>query len=453
MGELATTVADWMDGAGAAVPLADIAHTLNHHRAVHSRFATVCARTNEDAVAGLRALAEQRSADGVVPPNDGPTGSGTVFVFSGQGSHWAGMARKLLDDEPVFARSIAELEPVFVEQVGYSLWDILSGSQAISGDAQVQPVLMGLQLGLTDLWRSYGVHPDAVIGHSMGEVTAAVVSGALSVADGLKVIGVRSRLMSRMAGQGAVALLNLDADATDALIADHPGVEVAGYLSPRQTVIAGPVEPVDALIAAVSAQNKFARRVNMEVASHTALMDPILAELRSALGDITPRKPSVPFFSTAVENPGLLDADYWAANVRNPARLMQAVTAAAAENATFIEVSAHPILTHAMGETLEPLGQHHTLGTLWRDGDDTVRFHTSLNATHTSRPPDTPHLPEPHPVLPSTPWQHDRHWVEIARAEALELVGDGSGLDDHPKLVEELDVLLAPEDEEFLLKG
>jgi phthiocerol/phenolphthiocerol synthesis type-I polyketide synthase B len=295
------------------------------------------------------------------------------------------MARKLLDDEPVFARSIAELEPVFVEQVGYSLWDILSGSQAISGDAQVQPVLMGLQLGLTDLWRSYGVHPDAVIGHSMGEVTAAVVSGALSVADGLKVIGVRSRLMSRMAGQGAVALLNLDADAVDALIADHPGVEVAGYLSPRQTVIAGPVEPVDALIAAVSAQNKFARRVNMEVASHTALMDPILAELRSALADITPRKPRSRSCRPRSRT-RLLDADYWAANVRNPARLMQAVTAAAAENTTFIEVSAHPILTHAMGETLESLGHHHTIGTLWRDGDDTVRFHTSLNATHTNRP-------------------------------------------------------------------
>ena len=92
------------------------------------------------------------------------------------------------------------------------------------------------------------------------------------------------------------------------------------------------------------------------------------------------------------------------------------VTAAAAENTTFIEVSAHPILTHAMGETLEPLGHHHTIGTLWRDGDDTVRFHTSLNATHTNRPPDTPHLPEPHPALPSTPWLHDRHWVEVTRA-------------------------------------
>ncbi len=423
----AAALADWMAGEGKHVSLADVAHTQNHHRAVHGRFATVCARHHDDAVAGLRALAEHRNADGVVGPHEGSCGQGTVFVYSGQGSHWAGMARTLLDDEPVFARAIAQLEPLFVEQVGYSLWDILTGSQAISGDAQVQPVLMGLQLGLTELWRSYGVHPDAVIGHSMGEVTAAVVCGALSVSDGLKVIGIRSKLMSRMAGEGAVALLHLNAEETEALIADHAGVEIAGYVSPRQTVIAGPVAPVDALIAAVSAKNKFARRVNMEVASHTALMDPILDELRTALADISPRTPTVPFLSTAVENPGALDADYWAANVRRPARLMQAVTAAAADNCTFIEVSAHPILAHAIGETVESLGHHHSIGTLWRDGDDTVRFHANLNATHTTRPPETPHLPEPHPVLPSTPWLNERHWIDFTVRQPSSVVQQSRG--------------------------
>ena len=197
-------------------------------------------------------------------------------MFSGQGSHWAGMGQELLADEPVFAEAIAELDPIFVEQVGFSLQQIIADGEAISGDAQVQPVLMGLQLALTELWRSYGVHPDAVIGHSMGEVTAAVVAGALSVVDGLRVIAVRSKLMSKLAGQGAVALLKLDPEATEALIAGYPEVSVAGYISPRETVIAGPVAPVDAVVAAVSAQNKFARRVNMEVASHTAFMDPIL---------------------------------------------------------------------------------------------------------------------------------------------------------------------------------
>ena len=120
-----------------------------------------------------------------------------------------------------------------------------------SGIDRIQPVLVGMQLALTALWRSYGVEPDAVIGHSMGEVTAAVVAGALSPADGLRVIATRSRLMARLAGQGAMALLELDAAAAEALIADYPQVTVAVYASPRQTVIAGPPEQVDAVIAVV----------------------------------------------------------------------------------------------------------------------------------------------------------------------------------------------------------
>ncbi|MBS9536205.1 SDR family NAD(P)-dependent oxidoreductase [Mycobacterium sp. M1] len=417
----ATELADWLDGDGADVPLPDAAHTLNHHRARHAHFGTVSARDRAAAVRGLRALAAGESADGVVGPHDGPCGPGTVFVYSGQGSHWTGMGRQLLTDEPAFARALAVLEPAFVEQVGFSLWQVISAGEAISGDAQVQPVLMGLQLALTELWRSYGVHPDAVIGHSMGEVTAAVVAGALSVADGFKVIAARSRLMSQQAGQGAVALLNLDSEATEALIADYPDVSVAGYVSPRQTVIAGPVAPVDAVVATVSAQNTFARRVNMEVASHTALMDPILDDLRAALDGLTPEVATIPFYSTVTEElmplggMSLLDADYWVNNVRKPALLCQAVTAAAAENTTFVEISAHPILTHAIADTCEALGgHHHSVGTLTRDADDAVSFHTNLNRTHTTQPPQTPHPPEPHPVLPSTPWQHSRYWIDTA---------------------------------------
>ncbi len=125
-----------------------------------------------------------------------------------------------------------------------------------------------MQLALTALWRSYGVEPDAVIGHSMGEVTAAVVAGALSPADGLRVIATRSRLMSRLSGQGAMALLELDAEAAEKLIADYPEVTLAVYASPRQTVIAGPPEQVDAVIAVVGAQDRLARRIEVDVASH-----------------------------------------------------------------------------------------------------------------------------------------------------------------------------------------
>jgi phthiocerol/phenolphthiocerol synthesis type-I polyketide synthase B len=413
----AAALADWMAGAGAGARLADAAHTINHHRASHAQFATVCARDRADAVAGLRAIAGGGSAVGVVGPHDGQCGPGTVFVYSGQGSHWAGMGWQLLSDEAAFAAAVDEIEPPFVEHVGFSLRQVLAEGQPISGDARVQPVIMALQLALTQLWASYGVTPDAVVGHSMGEVTAAVVSGALSPADGLRVIATRSRLMSQLAGQGAVALLGLDAEATAALIAEHPAVSLAGYISPRQTVIAGPVAAVDLVIATVSDQNCLARRVNMEVASHTASMDPVLPQLRAALADLSPAPPKIPLISSVadVTTTPVLDAEYWVSNLRQPMRLHQAIAAAARDHAMFIEVSPHPTLTHAISATCESVAaHHHSIGTLWRDGDDTVSFHTNLNATHTTHPPPTPHPPEPHPVLPSTPWHHTRHWIDAA---------------------------------------
>ena len=427
---MATTLADWMTDAGAQMPLVDVAHTLNHHRTRHATFATVCAADRAEAVVGLRALAAGQFATGVVGPHEGPCGSGTVFVYSGQGSQWAGMGRQLLADEPAFAAAVAALEPDFLAEVGFSLHAVLASGQELTGIERIQPVLVGVQVALTALWRSYGVEPDAVIGHSMGEVTAAVVAGALSPAEGFRVIARRSQLMSRRADKGAIALLELNAHATEALIADFPGVTVAVYASPRQTVVAGPTEAVDAVIAAASQQNTFARRVNVDVASHHAMMDPILPELKEALAGLAPGLPLIPVIST-VENAGaapLFDADHWVANLRNPVRFSQAVATAGATNCTFIEISPHPLLTKAISDTLDNPGtgnaHHHSLGTLQRDAHDTVAFHTNLNATHTVRPPLGEHPPEPHPAIPTTPWHHTRHWIDVAPA----LSANGSGV-------------------------
>ena len=394
--------------------LAEVAHTLNHHRARHSRFATVCARDRAQAVAGLRALAAGQSAPGVVGPHEGVRRPGTVFVYSGQGSQWAGMGRRLLADEPAFAAAIAELEPAFVAEAGFSLRQVLAAGEPLVGIERIQPVLVGLQLALTELWRSYGVHPDAVIGHSMGEVTAAVVAGALTTAEGLRVIATRSRLMSQLAGQGAMALIELDPDAATALIADYPEVTLAVYASPRQTVIAGPPEQVDALIAAVSAQDRLARRIEVDVASHHPTIDPILPELRTALSGLAATTPTIPVITTTCDQAGaapVFDADYWAANLRNPVRFSQAVAAAGADHATFIEVSSNPLLTYAISDTLGP-AHHHTIATLQRDTDDTLTFHTNLNTAH---PPHTEHPPGPHPVLPATPWHHTQHWITVKK--------------------------------------
>lgn len=419
MAATAAVIADWMTGAGAAVPLADIAHTLNHHRTHHTTFATVCATDRDGAIAGLRAVATGEPATGVVGPHRGACGPGTVFVYSGQGSQWAGMGRRLLADEPAFAAAVAELDVEFIGQLGFSLRDVIANGEAVEGSVRVQSVLFGMQVALTALWRSYGVEPDAVIGHSMGEVSAAVAAGVFTAGEGLEIIAARSQLMAELTDKGAVALLELPAEATESLIAGHPGVTVTVYSSPRQTVVAGPTEAVDAVIDSARQQNIFARRVNMEVASHHAMMDPILPELKESLAHLVPGFPVIPVIST-VENAGeaaQFDAEHWVANLRNPVRFREAVAAAGATNCTFIEISPHPVLTKAIADTLSDPdtgnGHHHSIGTLQRDTNDTVAFHTALNSTFTARPSIGVHPPEPHPALPATPWQHSRHWLDF----------------------------------------
>ena len=417
---LAGRLADWLDTPeGAAVSIADVADTLSRRRAQHPKFATVAACDRAQAVAGLRALAGNYPAPGVVAAHEGPCGSGSnqgaVFLYSGQGSQWAGMGQRLLADEPAFAAAVDELEPDFVAQVGFSLRDVLTSGQAVVGIDRIQPVLVGVQLALTALWRSYGVKPHAVIGHSMGEVTAAVVGGALSPADGFKVIATRSRLMKRLSGQGAMALLELDAAAAEDLIAGYPGLTVAVYASPHQTVIAGPPDQVDAAIAAVDAQDRLARRVDVDVASHHPIIDPILSDLRTELADLQPRQPGIPIIVTTDQRPDdgscVFDAEHWVANLRNPVRFARAVAAAGAESSLFVEVSPHPLLGYAIKDTLAEK-HHHSIATLQRDANDTLAFRTNLNATHTVRPPIVPQRSGPRVQIPATPWHHTHHWYQ-----------------------------------------
>lgn len=161
----------------------------------------------------------------------------------------------------------------------------------------------------------------------------------------------------------------------------------------------------------MSARDRLARRIEVDVASHHPIIDPVLPALREALADLSPRRPTIPLITTTLESgPATFDADYWCANLRNPVRFSQAITRAAEDNATFVEVSPHPVLTYAIDDTLTDV-HHHSVGTLQRDGDDAVTFHTNLNATYTDRPPTSPHPAEPHPTLPTTPWHHSRHWI------------------------------------------
>jgi phthiocerol/phenolphthiocerol synthesis type-I polyketide synthase D len=416
---IAEMLADWMSGAGAEAALADIAHTVNNHRGRYRSFAAVAARDHEQAVAGLRALAAGEPATGVVEPTEKPNGSGTVFLYSGQGSQWAGMGRQLLADEPAFAAAVAELEPDFVAEVGFSLRDVLLSGEPVVGIERIQPVLVGMQLALTALWRSYGVEPDAVIGHSMGEVSAAVVSGALSPADGLKVIATRSKLMSRLSGQGAMALLELGAVEAEKLVGEYPDVTVAVYAAPQQTVIAGPPEQVDAAIAAVDAQGKLARRVEVDVASHHPTVDPILADLKVALADLKPLTPRIPLISTVGQGGDAaptFDADYWVVNLRNPVRFSQAVAEAAKTHATFVEISPHPLLTHGIGETLASVSSDNRFSVtaaMKRGDDETLSVHEQLATLGVTEPVTQGRR---RVDIPASPWLHSSYWIEVKAA-------------------------------------
>ncbi|WP_349268775.1 phthiocerol/phenolphthiocerol synthesis polyketide synthase type I PpsD [Mycolicibacterium parafortuitum] len=414
----AATLADWLETDGAAASLADVAFTVNHHRSRYQTVATVCARTHAEAVTGLRALAAGQSAPGVLGARDARTGAGkgTVFLYSGQGAQWAGMGKALLVEEPAFAAAVDELEPAFVDKVGFSLRQTLEAGEPVTGIDRIQPVLVGMQLALTQLWRSYGVEPDAVIGHSMGEATAAVVAGVLTPAEGFDIIATRTRLMKRLSGQGAMALLELDAQATEALLADRPDLTIAVYASPKQSVIAGPPEQVDEVVALVDAQGKLARRVEVDVASHHPTIDPVLDELRDALAYLSPAAPKIPLVSTVAYTGSspLYTADYWAANLRNPVRFSQAVHEASADHSNFIEISPHPLLTHAITDTLDAQGisrKFHVGSTVNRDHPETLAFHAQLSAV---RPPAvkapegaTGRLVD----VPATAWQHTAYWM------------------------------------------
>ncbi|MDP0398897.1 type I polyketide synthase [Tsukamurella strandjordii] len=413
----ADVLANWLETSGSDSPLSSVAAALAGRGSRGGCFGAVVAADRDAAVAGLRALAAGASAAGVVPAREPARDSGVVFVFSGQGAQWTGMGQRLLTTEPAFADAVADLDQVFVEQVGFSLAQVLRSGRPVEGIDRIQPVLIGVQLALVELWRSHGIVPDAVIGHSMGEVSAAIVSGGLSVADGLRVIATRSRLMRReLSGRGAMALIEMDEASAEILASEFHGVSVAVVASPRQTVVAGDPDRIAALMDAVVARGLMARRVDVDVASHHRTVDPILDELRAELACLAPRKPTIPVLSTVLagDTAPPFDADYWASNLRSPVRFAAAVADAADRWGTFVEVSPHPVLTHAVTECL-PGSRHHVTGTVARDGDERLDFHTALASL--GRHPDVQPR-KPRIELPATPWLHSAHWMPPMRASS-----------------------------------
>ncbi|MEV0720630.1 acyltransferase domain-containing protein, partial [Asanoa sp. NPDC050611] len=370
----------------------------------------------------LRAYAAGRVDPLVVDGEVQGVARGAVWVFSGQGSQWAGMGRELLAIEPAFAASLTRTDALISSEAGFSVLDVVRSGQPVSGCGFVQPVLFALQVALADLWRSYGVTPAGVLGHSMGEVAAAVVAGALPLADGVAVICRRSALLERIAGNGAMASVALSRSQVEADIAAAGAgseVSVAVVAAPSSTVIAGDDEWVRLLVDAWDAEGISARLVAVDVASHSPQVDPLLQDLDAALKDLRPRDPAVRFYSTVLdphsEQPAF-DADYWCRNLRQPVRFAAAVDAAAADrHRVFLEVSPHPVVTTAVRESLT--ADAVVVGTLRRDEPELATFRTALAALHCAGVPvawsvlyGDAELADP----PTIAYDRRRHWVDPA---------------------------------------
>ncbi|MET7475689.1 acyltransferase domain-containing protein [Streptomyces sp. NPDC005648] len=416
--DTASRLADWLrtpEGTGA--PLADVARTLAGRVGRGPVRAAVVARDRDELADGLAALAAGVPHPGVVADDRDRVGRGPVWVFSGYGSQWVGMARRLLAEEPAFAAAVEKADAQLAAECGLSLYDHLASGGGLDRLEVAQPVLFGLQVALAELWRSYGVEPAAVIGHSLGEVAAAVCAGALDLSDAARIVAVRARLLSRLRG-GAMAVVDLEDRELDALESDFPGVHVAVHSSPGQKVVTGEEEAVARLVRRLEREGRAARAMRVAGAGHSPHVDPLLPELADALAEVRGRPPRVPVYSTVLDDPRgdcAFDAAHWVANLRRPVRLDRAVAAAAADGHTaFVEISPHPVLLRAVTDTAPGAL---ALGTLRRDGDDSAAFLAQLGALYAAGgqlPPPTGRVID----LPLPRWRHVRHWWTDRRAAA-----------------------------------
>ena len=345
-----------------------------------------------------------------------------VFVCGGQGPQWWGMGRQLLAAEPVFRAVMEQCDRLLRPYTGWSLLQELTRPQAESRLDQTditQPALFALQLSLAALWRSWGVQPHAVVGHSMGEVAAACISGALSLEDGARVIYHRGRLMQTTAGQGKMLIVELtEAEARAALRGYEAHVDIAA-INPTSVVLSGSPDGVTQLRAALDDQGIHSEFLRVDYASHSPQMTPLQPEMVAALEGIQPRRPALSLYST-VTGARVADAtpgpDYWSANMRQPVQFAAAMRQMLADDCTtFLELNPHPVLAPSISQSLRQHGQAGVvLTSMKRDQDELAQMRQALAALYVQGwevdwaavQPQDRRIP-----LPRYPWQRRRYWL------------------------------------------
>ncbi|MFE1609200.1 amino acid adenylation domain-containing protein [Streptomyces albidoflavus] len=424
--------AEWLQ-AHPGVPLRDVAHTAAERRAHFTERATVTAAGHEEAVAALTALAEDRSHRALVRATARRRGR-TVFVFPGQGTHWPAMGRDLLVSSPAFAETVDACDTVLRPYTGWSVRELLAGGAAHEDGTPVDldqldasiPALFTVYVALAAAWRESGLEPDAVVGHSQGEIAAAVVSGALSLEDGARVAVLRGRELGRSEGTGAMGFVELPVDEVRERIAPYgAALSVAVVNTPRSTVVAGNPEELTALLDELDDEDIVCGTVGAQFAAHSHHVDPLLPVLEEQLRDVRPGPSRVPFYSTVTGrllDGERLDAAYWCRNLREPVRLDLAQQALLdAGHDVFVEIGPHPVLTMALTE-----GDPRALAvpTLHRDRGSGAELLRTLGTLHAhglrvdwarAFAAAFPAAPRPRvAALPPYAFQRRRHWIEPA---------------------------------------
>ncbi|MCA1218801.1 SDR family NAD(P)-dependent oxidoreductase [Streptomyces sp. 8L] len=429
------------------VDLDALGRSLSGRAALEHR-AVVLAEDLGTLTAGLTAIAAGTadSSEDVVL-GDGGDADRPVFVFAGQGGQWPGMALDLWNSSPLFAAAMTECDAAlapYVDWDGATLSDVLAGAPGAPSldrvDA-VQPALFAVMVSLARLWRSLGVEPAAVVGHSQGEIAAAVVSGVLTPAEGARIAGLRSRLIAGLTERGGMGWIGLPVARVEERLAAYPGLGVAAVNGPRSVVVSGAADELRSLIAALAAEDVRARILLVDYASHSHGVEELHAELVDALADIAPAEAEVPFYSTVTGgrvDGTELDAEYWYRNLRETVRFSAAVEALVDDgHSCFVELSAHPALVDAVEAVAEARGAEVAASwSLRRDGGDTEFTRSAATAFVRGATVrwDTAFPAGARIDLPTYAFQHRRLWVEAAGAETASAADLGLIATGHPLL-------------------
>jgi polyketide synthase 13 len=361
----AADLADWLESdAGRDVPLENVARSLAKRSHNRSR-GVVLAKTHDEAVAGLRAIAAGKPGTGVFTA-DAPAANGPMWVLAGFGAQHRKMGKQLYLENAIFRKTVDEVDELVQDEAGYSVREMFLDDTQDYNVGTSQVGIFTIQLGLAALLRAHGAEPAGVVGHSMGEVAGAYIAGGLPLEDAVRVICARSRLMGE--GEAMItdadvrnmALIEYSAEEVEALLPEYPDVEVAVYAAPTNTVIGGPVDQVSAIVARVEAAGKFARVLQTRGAGHTSQMDPLLGELAAELAGIEPTKLKVGLYSTvdkeqfyrAGHDP-VHNEDYWVKNMRHSVYFTNAVRLAVETgHTTFLELAPNSVaLMQVLGTT------------------------------------------------------------------------------------------------------